>query len=116
MFPALGRYRARLRPNGKRDIEIDTTELRLSTALRAPAALIVFLNRAADPVEAAFDVVPRVEARDLLADSICFGDEFCRAEQTKAMERLLDLPLLRLTYSDPFDAEALLRSALEGGV
>jgi hypothetical protein len=116
MFPSLGRYRARLRPNGKRDIEINTSELRLSTALHARATLVVFLNRAADPVQAGFDVVSRNDAKSLLADSICFGDEFCRAEQATAMERLLDLPLLRLTYSDPFGAEALLRSALEGGV
>jgi len=115
-FPSLGRYRARLRPNGKRDIEVDTTELRLSTALHARAALVVFLNRAPHPAQAGFDVVTRDHARNLLADSICFGDEFCRAEQAKAMERLLDLPLLRLTYSDAFGAEALLRSALEGGV
>jgi hypothetical protein len=78
--------------------------------------LVVFLNRAADPVQAGFDVVSRNDAKSLLADSICFGDESCRAEQATAMERLLDLPLLRLTYSDPFGAEALLRSALEGGV
>ena len=116
MFPSLDRYHARLRPNGKRDIEIDTGELRLRTALHAPAALIVFLNRMPDAIQPGFDFVSRDEARSLLSDSICFGDEFCRAEQAKAMERLLDLPLLRLTYSDPFGAEALLRSALEGGV
>ena len=116
IFPSLGRYRARLRPNGKRDIEIDTSELRLSTALHATAGLVVFLNRVTDPVQTRLDVIARDNARNLLADSICFGDEFCRAEQAKAMERLLDLRLLRLTYSDVFGAEALLRSALEGGV
>jgi len=116
MFPSLERFRACLRPNGKRDIEIDTMELRLSTALHGRAGLVVFLNRAAAPVQPGFDVVSRNDARNLLADSICFGDEVCRAEQAKAMERLLILPLLRLTYSDPFGAEPLLRSALEGGV
>jgi len=112
MFPSLERHHAHLRPNGKRDIELDTSELRLATALRAPAALVVFLNRAAEPVQAGFDRIPRDYARNLLADSICFGDDAIRAEQAKAMERLLELPLLRLTYSDPFAAEALLRSAL----
>lgn len=115
MFPSLERYHPRLRPNGKQDIELDTGELRLSTALRAQAALVVFLNRAAEPVKAGFDTVCPNEARTLLADSICFGDEASRAEQAKAMDRLLDLPLLRLTYSEPFGAEALLRSALPGG-
>jgi hypothetical protein len=116
MFPSLARYHARLRPNGKRDIELDTRELRLATALRAQAALVVFLNRSAESVQAGFDAVSRDDARSLLSDSICFGDEACRAEQAEAMERLLNLPLLRLTYSDPFGAEALLRSGLEGGV
>jgi hypothetical protein len=116
MFTLLERYRAHLRPNGKQDIELDTRELRLNIALHAQAAMVVFLNRTPEPVEPRLDVVSRDNARDLLADSICFGNEACRAEQAKAMERLLDLSLLRLTYSDQFGAEALLRSALEGGV
>jgi hypothetical protein len=116
IFPSLEPYHARLRPNGNRDIEIDTRELRFRTTSHAPAGLVVFLNRAAHPVQAGFDVVSRDDARSLLADSICFGDAACRAEQANAMERLLDLPLLRLTYSDPFAAEALLRSALGGCV
>jgi hypothetical protein len=116
MFPSLERHDARLRPNGKRDIEVDTAELRLGTAFQAEAALVVFLNRATEPVQAGFDVVRPSEARSLLSDSICFGDEVIRAEQRTAMERLFALPLLRLTYSDPFGAEDLLRSALDGAI
>jgi hypothetical protein len=115
VFPELKACRAALRPNGKCDIEVETDALCLATAVKARAALVVFLNRApgAD-ISAEMAPVPAEEARALLGESICFGDAASRVEQREALERLLCLPLVRLTYSDPFSAEPVLRSALRG--
>jgi hypothetical protein len=112
VFRELQPYRAAVRPNGKCDIELDTKKLCLSTAVKARAALVVFLKREPKS-ETGAEIAPvsTQEARALLGESICFGDETSRAEQRHALERLLKVPLIRLRYSDPFSAEPVLRAA-----
>jgi hypothetical protein len=114
VFRELETYRAALRPNGKCDIEVDTDALCLRTAVKARAALVVFLNLAPECGTAEIAPVSPGEARAQLGESICFGDAASRAEQREALERLLRLPLVRLTYSDPYSAEPILRAALRG--
>jgi hypothetical protein len=111
VFPELGTYRASIRPNGKRDFELDPRNLGLRVALRVQPALIVFLNRVAID-EPALEPVSVDQARNLLDEWICLGDSRVRSEQRAALERLLEKPAMRLTFSDPFAAEELLRSTI----
>jgi hypothetical protein len=115
VFRELRPYRAAVRPNGKCDIELDTEKLCLSTTVKARPALVVFLNRVPES-GAEIEPVSTEEARALFGESICFGDAASRAEQREALERLLRLPLIRLTYSDPYSAEPVLRRALRAGL
>jgi hypothetical protein len=117
IFPELRRRHAMLRPNGKRDLELSTAGLFLETAVQAKPAITVLLNREADSPRrpCRLDAISRAEARDLIfTESICFGDAKCRQEQKDSIERILRLPLFRLSYADPFAAETLLRRALWG--
>jgi hypothetical protein len=115
IFPELRRHHSMLRPNGKRDLELSTTELCLETAVQSKLAMAVLLNRQPGPHASPcrMEAISRTEVRDLIVtESICFGDAKCRQEQQSSIERILNLPLFWLCYADPFAAEALLRCAL----
>jgi len=108
VFPQLRDHPARMRPNGKCDLELDPRELDLPIAVEAPAGLVVLINRASARAGACAEPVPRDQARTLLSRWIRLGDPESKAAQRRALERLLEKPLMRLTYSDPFDAERVL--------
>ncbi|HML16060.1 MAG TPA: hypothetical protein VK419_03505 [Bryobacteraceae bacterium] len=112
IFPELARYRASARPNGKRDLELDPRNLGIQIALQARPSLIVFLNRVAIIGKPVAEPVSIDEARNLLSEWICLGDSRLRSEQRAALERLLETPAVRMTFSDPFAAEELLRSKI----
>lgn len=109
IFPELRRFAAIVRPNGKRDFELDPRRLGLSVAVEARPGLIVFLNRVANLCRPSIKPVSRSQARGLLSEWICLGSASIRAEQRRTLEKLLERPAVRLTYSDPFAAEDLLR-------
>ncbi len=113
IFPELASYRASIRPNGKRDFELDPRSLGLRIALQSRPALVVFLNRVAKIDKPVVEPVPIDQARNLLGEWICLGDARVRFEQRTALERLLEKPAVRLTFSDPFAAEGLLRSKIQ---
>ena len=112
IFPELTRYRTSIRPNGKRDLELDPRNLGVRIALQAQPGLIVLLNRVASIGKPAMEPVAIDQARNLLGEWILLGDSCLRSEQRAALERLLEKPAVRLIFSDPFAAEELLRSKI----
>lgn len=116
LFQELQPYPARMRPNGKRDLELNTRRLRLRTAVEARACATVFVDFMGELPAAHLETVSRDDARNQLGDSIRYGDAANRREQQQALERLLDLPAFRLRYSDLAGAERLLRRLVAGAV
>ncbi len=114
IFPELRDHPARIRPNGKCDLELDPRQLNLSIAVEAPAGMVVLLNRASAAAPTRTDSVSRDHARTLLSRWIVHGDRESQAGQRRALERLLEKPLIRLTYSDPFEAERVLSAEMSG--
>jgi hypothetical protein len=110
LFPELESYEPELRPNGKTDIEVNTEDFDLSTALTSRATHIVFLERASGTEEARIEPFSTAEAARQLVQTICFGDDRIRAEQRRALMHFLTLPVYRLRYSDLAHAERALRS------
>lgn len=120
IFPELRRYRAVRRPNGKHDYEFDPRRLRLPVAVQARASMIVLLNRVSGASSSGdrphFEVVGAEAAKAVLSESIVLGDARLRSEQMQTLDRLLQEPVIRLTYSEPFRAEELLRKVLASSV
>ena len=110
LFKELRRFPPALRPNNKRDIEIDPVHAGLKTAPEALASHIVFLNRNPVSAKASLTPFPRDEARRRLEQDICFGDETIRNEQRTALAAFLSLPVWQLNYSDWDEAEKSLHA------
>jgi hypothetical protein len=115
LFPELCAYPPVRRPSGKLDIEVETESLGLTIAYERPAANVVFLNRGTYDCAVRVHPFPREEARRILEQVICLGDERTRAEQRSALGRLLELPTVELAYSDPGAAETALRRLVSCG-
>jgi hypothetical protein len=111
LFPELHYCPAELRANGKVDVEVDTTELGLSTALESVARHVVFLERSGRP---RLERCSREMTMRMLEGTICFGDDPCRVEQRAALAHFVETPAWRLFYSDLDQAEAMLASLLDG--
>ena len=110
LFPELGDYPSERRANGKTDLEIDTTRLSIRLALSSKAHSIVFLERG-DWLE-----VQRLSAdyaAQRLESTICFGDEKIRREQRETLSQFVRLPVWRLRFSDPTQAERELSKLLD---
>lgn len=114
IFPELGMYLAEHRPNGKLDMEIDTSELGLATAFQSKACCVVFLNRTRDNRSATIASFPRDEGIRQLSQAICYGDSHIRAAQTHALLDLMELPVVELTYTEFAGAEKALRVLASG--
>ena len=111
LFPELARLPKIARPNGKTDLEMDPEELGIICAIEGQASHVVFLDRRPSCAEgASTELLAPEEARTLLYQSIYFGDAAIRAEQERALERLLRLPLVRLRYSSLNFGERALRA------
>jgi hypothetical protein len=109
LFPELNRFTPERRPNGKFDIEVDTSALGLSVALESAVSHLVFLNRQ-EGARAAVEPFSRACALDRLQNTICYGDERVRQEQKHALMEFLRLPIIELKYSDFAGAENALRA------
>ncbi len=109
LFPELSAYTPEKRPNGKVDLEIDTHDLGLTVALESRAGSVVFLNRKTCATKALLTSFPRAEALSRSSGTICYGDRRTRDEQTRALNGLLELPIVELAYSDFDGAEKALR-------
>ena len=111
-FSGIGCLAARRGPNGKLDIEVGSDDLKLRVALQARASHIVLLNRIPGVAKARLEPVCFEEAFRHLDQVVFYGDDRLRTEQRRSLVRLLTLPALRLTYSDMYDAEHILRSVV----
>ena len=116
LFPELNRFTPELRPNGKLDIEVETSALGMKVALESNAACIVFLDRAGEAAAPRVAPFARSEAARRLQKTMCYGDERVRAEQRRTLMEFLQSPVVELTYGNLDGAEGMLRSLVESGV
>ncbi len=116
LFPELAKFPAAVRPNGKPDIEVDSAALGLSIALEAPVAGLVFLKRESSRAAAALHAYSRSGALEHLQQVICFGEDRMRGEMRRCAARLSELPIAELRFSTFDDAEARLRTFLDGSL
>jgi hypothetical protein len=110
LFPELDAWLPELRPNGKLDLEIDTSELGLTIALESNAFGVVFLNRRESASHAQVAPFAAAEALRQFSKAVCFGDQRLRAKQIRALQDFTRLPIVELTYGDLSGAEKLLRA------
>jgi hypothetical protein len=110
LFPELSPFRPAVRPNGKTDLEIDTAELGIPVALRSSARHIVFLERS-DATR--LEKYSTEQAIQSLEKTICYGSDRTRLEQRETLSRFAELPIWRLYYSGPNQAERTLKLLLD---
>ena len=110
LFPELKAWTPERRPNGKLDLEIETSELGIATAFEARACGVVFLNRQSPEAKPRIDPYPAAAALEEFSRAICFGDDAMRADQTDTLRRFTQLPIMQLTYGNPDSAERVLRA------
>jgi hypothetical protein len=110
LFSELSRFRPAVRPNGKTDLEIDTAELDISVALRSAASHIVFIESADLTLLEKYSTDRAIQAFER---TICYGTDRTRLEQRETLARFTELPIWRLSYSGPEQAERALRLLLD---
>lgn len=120
LFPELEAWPARVRPNGKASIEVETKQLGLCTASRAPASHLVFLERRSSQHHsftggARIASMTKDEAIRRLDEAVFFGDAAIRRKQRATLAHFASLPVVRLAYSTLEGAEAALRELSLGG-
>jgi hypothetical protein len=113
LFPELNQFTPELRPNGKLDIEVETSALGMKVALESNAAYVVFLNRQCEAAPPRIAPFARTEATRRLQTTICYGDERVRSEQNRALVDFLQSPIVELTYGGLEGAESMLRALVE---
>jgi hypothetical protein len=110
LFPELNRFGPAVRPNGKTDLEIDTAELSIPVALRSSARHIVFI----EPADVTLlEEYPTEQAMQAFVKTICYGSDQTRLEQRETLSRFTELPVWRLSYSEPDQAERALNLLLD---
>jgi hypothetical protein len=110
LFPELKFLRPGFRANGKIDLEIDTSELDIPTALQSFARHIVFIEQAS---ETRMEKFPLESAMWKLEETICYGDEQTRLQQWDTLRHFAGMPIWRLCYSDLDKAEHTLKRLLD---
>jgi hypothetical protein len=110
LFPELNQFTPERRPNGKLDIEVETSALGMAVALESNASHVVFLNRQKEAGPTSVERVARTEALCRLERLTCYGDQRVRRAQSRSLAEFLHLPIVELTYNDPGGAESALRS------
>ncbi len=110
LFPELSRFRPAVRPSGKSDLEIDTAELNIPVALRSSARHIVFIEPADVTLLEKYSAEQAMQAFE---KTICYGSDQTRLEQQETLSRFVELPVWRLSYSGPDQAERALNLLLD---
>jgi hypothetical protein len=109
LFPELNAFPPVLRPNGKCDVEVPPERLGISTAYRAEARGIVFLDRSNEYVRAELRPFSLEMAQQTLEQVLCYGDERTRMRQRSTLRDFLELPVVALRYHDLAEAELALQ-------
>lgn len=109
IFSELNRFTPERRPNGKLDIELETSALGMRIALESKASHLVFLEHNPGSKGARLQPFPRLEAERRLQSLVIHGDEKVREEQHRTLMEFLKLPILTMSYSDFEGAESALR-------
>ena len=113
-FPELAERMPSRRANGKMTIQLDPSELGVSTAARTPAHAIVLLHRRPSGLARLHPSTREAAQRHF--DSYVYGRDESIREQQLSLSRLLDLPAVQLSYSNLDQAVAVLKQMLETGV
>ena len=114
LFPELAAFPVTARAMGQKlDLDCATSQLGISTALTAKLDHVVFLERALNVDEASAGEFDDREAIAWLNQAVFYGDEQVRSQQRETLSGLLDLPILRLTYSNLQSAERVLRRLVD---
>ncbi len=110
LFAELNFSRPGFRANGKIDLEIDTGELDIPTAIQGFARHIVFIEQGS---ATRIEKFPLESAMWKLEETICYGDEQTRLQQWDTLKHFVGLPIWRLCYSDLDKAEHTLTWLLD---
>jgi len=110
LFPELNGVLSSTRTNGKTDLEIDTADLRIAVALFSSARHIVFIERSDVTL---LEQHSTEQAMRALERTICYGSDQTRLEQRATLSRFTELPVWRLRYSRPDQAERTLKLLLD---
>lgn len=113
IFPELKQFVPERRPNGKFDIEVETSTLRIPTALESNASHLVFLNHQPGGGQAKIKPFSHAEAARRLQSLVIHGDEMVRNAQHETLMEFLKLPIISMTYSDFDSADSTLRKLVE---
>jgi serine kinase of HPr protein (carbohydrate metabolism regulator) len=112
LFPELAGRVVGLRPNGAMGIEVNTSELPVSTSTGCSIDHVVFLRRSSSG-RARMNRYDRGEVLRWLEKNVRYGPEDLQVAQRRAYRRLLDAGLWELHYLDLQEAMELL-AGLEG--
>jgi hypothetical protein len=107
LFPELADCAVGLRPNGAMGIEVNTSELPISTSTGCPVDHVVFLRRSSSG-RARMNRYDRGQVLRWLEGNVLYGPEDQQVAQRQAYRRLLDAGLWELHYSDLLGAVELL--------
>ena len=110
LFPELNLSRAGFRANGKIDLEIDTSQLDIPTALQGLARHIVFIEQGS---ATRIEKFPLQSALWKFEETICYGDDKTRLQQWETLRHFVGLPIWRLCFSDLDQAEHTLNWLLD---
>lgn len=107
LFPELAGCVVGLRPNGAMGIEVNTSQMPVSTSTGCSIDHVIFLRRSSSG-RATMNRYDRGEALQWLERNVRYGPEDLQAAQRQAYRRLLDAGLWELHYSDLLDAVEVL--------
>jgi len=107
LFPEMADCVVGLRPNGAMGIEVNTSELPVSTSTGCSIDHVVFLRRSSSG-RARMNRYHRDEVLRWLEGNVLYGPEDQQVAQRQAYRRLVDAGLWELHYSDLQDAVDLL--------
>jgi hypothetical protein len=113
LFPELNQFLPERRPNGKFDIEVETSILRIPVALESNASHLVFLAQRRGEGGVRLAPFSSAEAARRLQSLVIHGDETVRSAQHQTLMEFLRLPIVTMTYSDLDGAESVLRKLVE---
>jgi HPr Serine kinase C-terminal domain len=100
LFPEVGSYAAKARPNGKLTIEVPLAEFpEIRTAVRSRIGVLVQLDRRPGARATATEVPSEQIVDRLIADMPSYGDEV-NGTSVATARRLITLPAYRLEYDD----------------